>query len=104
MTHIPAELAQHLAIYGALTYELAQSPYLCELWPSTDLEHFNQEYKVPIYAPGFTGFGTSGGGEMFAIAPDSAIVCLPFVGMEPLAAMPIASSMRGFLAMLQPAN
>jgi hypothetical protein len=59
------------------------------------------EYEVPQYAPGFFGFATSGGGEMFAISPAGEIVCLPFIGMEPAVALLIAPSWSAFEGMLR---
>ena len=48
------------------------------------------------FAADYFGFATSGGGEMFALSPEGAVVCLPFIGMEPSAAIPIALSWSAF--------
>jgi hypothetical protein len=93
-----------LAYYSAgkpLVCELDANPYLCEFWPQEELSRYNVEYEVPLYAPGFFGFATSGGGEMFALSPSDAIVCLPFIGMEPAAATPVAPSWAAFKGMLR---
>jgi hypothetical protein len=34
---------------------------------------------LAYYAPGYFGFATSGGGEMFALLPSGEVVCLPFM-------------------------
>jgi hypothetical protein len=74
----------------------------CELWPLGEIESLNLGYGVPKYAPGYLGFGSNGGGEMFAFGPKGAIVCLAFVGMNPAEEMAIADSWESFQAMLQP--
>ncbi|QSI76645.1 SMI1/KNR4 family protein [Niveibacterium microcysteis] len=95
------ELIAYYASGKPLVCELDANPFLCEFWPPEELEQYNQEYEVSEYAPGYFGFATSGGGEMFALAPNGAIVCLPFVGMGPAAASPVASSWSAFEGMLR---
>ena len=93
-----------LAYYSAgkpLVCELNTNPYLCEFWPQEELTKYNVEYEVPLYAPGYFGFATSGGGEMFALTPSGAVVCLPFIGMEPSVALPVAPSWSVFEGMLR---
>jgi hypothetical protein len=96
---------EFLAYYAAgkpLVCELDSSPYICELWPQEELSRYNVEYEVPLYAPGYFGFATSGGGEMFALSPAGAVVCLPFIGMEPTVALQlVAPSWAAFEAMLR---
>jgi hypothetical protein len=75
-------------------------PWLCEFWPLDELVKYNQEYEVETYAPGYFGFATSGGGEMFAFSPGGAIVCLPFIGMSPKHELVIAPSWSRFEAAL----
>ncbi|MDO8332100.1 MAG: hypothetical protein Q7T36_16670 [Fluviicoccus sp.] len=101
MNDIPSVLATYFADGKPLVCELDVSPFICEFWEQDELLQFNQEYEVPVLAPGYFGFGTSGGGEMFAIALDGAVVCLPFIGMEPKVAMELASSWEAFELMLR---
>jgi hypothetical protein len=84
-----------------LVCELETNPYLCEFWPRAELDKYNEEYEIEQYAPGFFGFATSGGGEMYAISPSDSIVVLPFIGMEPEVAVEIASSWSKFEGMLR---
>jgi hypothetical protein len=65
------------------------------------LSKYNVEYEVPLYAPGYFGFATNGGGEMFAFSPAGEIVCLPFIGMEPKAGLVVAPSWVAFENMLK---
>lgn len=97
------ELLAYYAAGKPLVCDLDASPYLCEFWPMDELAKYNLEYEVPKYAPGYFGFATSGGGEMFAFAPSGEVVCLPFIGMEPAVALPVASSWTEFEAMLRDA-
>lgn len=96
-----AELLAYYAAGKPLVCQLEASPFLCEFWRADELAKYNLAYEVANYAPGYFGFATSGGGEMFALSPSGAVVCLPFIGMEPGAALPVASSWAEFEGMLQ---
>jgi hypothetical protein len=96
-----SELLKYHDAGKPLVCELDANPYCCEFWLLEDLDIFNREFQVPDYAPGFFGFATSGGGEMFAISPTGTIVCLPFIGMAPDAAMQIAATWSSFERMLR---
>lgn len=102
MNPLPSSLAEYYAAGGAQACELPVSPYLCEFWPPEEVHRFNVEYQVPELVPGFLGFATSGGGEMFAFSPTGAVVCLPFIGMAPTEALPIAESWERFASLLTP--
>ncbi len=95
------ELLAYYAADKPLVCELDANPYLCEFWPQEELTQYNVEYEVPVYAPGYFGFATSGGGEMFALSPSGAVVCLPFIGMEPAVALLVAPSWASFEGMLR---
>lgn len=97
------ELLAYYAAGKPLVCELDANPYLCEFWLQEELTKSNVLYEVPLYAPGFFGFATSGGGELFAISPSGAVVCLPFIGMEPAVALPVAPSWAEFEGMLRKA-
>ena len=103
MASATPELLAYYESGKPLYCELVAEPYLCDFWPREELNKLNADYQVPVYAPGFFGFATSGGGEMFALAPTGAVVCLPFVGMEPDVALPVAGSWQDFERMLRTA-
>jgi len=96
-------ILDYLASTNPQVCELDASPYLCEFWPLSEVERYNAEYQVPIYAVGFRAFGTNGGGEMFALSPSGQVVCLPFIGMEPSAAMELAPNWKAFRELLRAA-
>lgn len=100
---VAPELLRYYASGKPLACELDSNPLICEFWPRDQLHEYNDLYQVPLYAPGFFGFGTNGSGEMLAIAPSGAVVCLPLIGMEPSAAWQVADSWQSFEAMLRDA-
>lgn len=101
MTAIPAELIGYHEAGKPLVCALDVSPFRCEFWPAEEIEELNEAYSVAEFAPGYMGFASSGGGEMFAWSPDGSIVCLAFVGMSPAEALPIAMSWARFERMLR---
>ncbi|MFT3847297.1 MAG: hypothetical protein QM739_01050 [Propionivibrio sp.] len=102
MKPLPYALVEYHAAGGAQACELPISPYLCEFWPLEEVGRYNSEYQVPELAPGFLGFATSGGGEMLAFSPTGTVVCLPFIGMAPAEALPIAETWQQFVGLLRP--
>ena len=77
------------------------SPWICEFWPLEEIGKWNAEYGVPELAPGYLGFATSGGGEMYAFSPSGAIVCLAFIGMSPREELQVTPSWVAFEKMLR---
>lgn len=69
------------------------------LWRLTDLLEMNAAYEVEEYVPGLFFFGSDGGGEAFAFdrTKEMSIVSVPFVGMEPDLAKPIATTFSEFV-------
>ncbi len=60
------------------------------LWKLGDLAERNEANGVAEFAPGFFLFGSDGGGEAFAFdarTPAMPVVCIPFIVMEPSAAI-----------------
>ena len=84
-------------IEGGLTVE----PGWFQLWPLNEASKWNWEYQVEEFAPGFLGFGSSGGGEMLAFDGEGRVWMLPFVGMCPADAKLVASSWREFVVKME---
>jgi hypothetical protein len=61
----------------------------------------NLGYQVPEFAPGFLGFGSSGGGEMLAFDADGRVVMIPFIPMSPELALPVADSWSEFVERIE---
>ena len=84
----------------ALSCRIPVEPWICEFWPLDAVAQQNVDYQVSTNAPGYVGFASSLGGEMYAISPFGAVVCLAFVGMSPPETLPIADSWESFERML----
>ena len=104
MTVAPPDLADYYKAGKPLVCELDASPYLCDFWALDELAKYNIEYEVPVNAPNYFAFGTSGGGEMFCISPGGAIVCLAFIGMSPNEELFVAEKWSEFEKMLRNAH
>jgi hypothetical protein len=53
-----------------------------DLWESTEVLEVNVDYQVAEYAPGFTIFGSDGGGMAYAFECTSGFIYeFPFIGM-----------------------
>ncbi len=100
MAELPPELIAYHRSGKPLYCEIPIQPWGCEFWPLDQVFEHNEDCLVPEFAPGYLGFATSGGGEMYAFAPSGRIVCLAFVGMSPSEELPIAESWHAFEAML----
>ena len=92
----PPEFIDYLRSGAPRFADLPSFPVYVEFWEESDLETFNREYEVEKYAPGFIGFGSDGGGEMFAFDGAGRVVALPFIGMDPKDATPICDSWSEF--------
>lgn len=77
------------------------------LWKAEELERFNREYEVEIYAPGLFLFGSNGGGEGFAFDTRSTpykVVQVPFIGMELKHANHVADSFLDLIKRMSQSN
>ena len=93
---LPEQYVAYLASGAPREGALSIDPGWFQLWPPGEVERWNREYQVEEFAPGFLGFGSSGGGEMLAFDADGRIVMIPMVGMSPHGATPVAGSWSEF--------
>lgn len=100
MTSLPEELVAFHAAGKPLYCDIPIQPWTCESWPLDRVLKYNDDYMVPVFAPGYLGFATSGSGEMYALDPSGRIVCLAFVGMSPKEELAVAETWREFEIML----
>ena len=67
--------------------ELSISPGWFQLWPIEEILGLNQSYAVAEFHPEYFGFGSSGGGVMFAFKVDAAessrVFGIPFDSIDP---------------------
>jgi len=87
--------------------ELMVEPGWIQLWAPGDVVRFNRLYEVQQNLPGFFGFGSSGGGELFALdlrdhERSVPVVIVPFVPMDAAYARRVADSFDALLALLPP--
>jgi hypothetical protein len=89
---LPADYLAFLALSGGGEGELGIEPGWFQLWPAAEVARLNLAYKLAECLPGYTGFGSSGGGELLAFGPKGAVVMVPFVPMDASEAIEIAST------------
>ena len=76
---VPAPYIGYFASDAPKEGALAVEPGWFQLWPPAEIERLNRDYHVPEFAPGFLGFGSSGGGELLAFDSAGRIFMLPMV-------------------------
>jgi hypothetical protein len=94
---LPPEYVGYFAGNGLKEGSLSVEPGWFQLWAPAEIEQLNRAYQVPEFAPGFLGFASSGGGEMLAFDAKGRIVMIPFIGMSPRYARPVADSWSEFV-------
>ena len=73
-----------------------------QLWVAEEVLTHNAGYEVGIWHPGHFGFGSSGGGVMFAFREGDAdrVYGVPFDSRDPEDIYVVASTLREFAAAL----
>jgi hypothetical protein len=88
--------------------ELDIDPGWFQIWPAEEIVELNNGYETSKNAPGFFGFGGNGGGEMLAFDMRGnqpwPVVMLPYLGMEPEMARPVAKDFTEFIQHFGRAN
>ena len=100
---VPSSIAAYHQSRKPLVCELDVQPWLCEFWPEFELNQYNADYEVQVNAPGYFGFASSGGGEIYALSPSGKVVCLAFIGMSPQEELLVAETWVAFEGMLRDA-
>jgi hypothetical protein len=98
---LPAQYADYFASDGPKEGALTVEPGWFQLWPPAKVEEMNRNYHVLDFAPGFLGFGSSGGGELLAFDTAGCVVMIPFIPMSPEYALPVASSWSEFIERIE---
>ena len=97
MKALPESLVEYHRSGHPLEADLGEGfPRWLQLWPLSEIEERNKGYYVDQQAPGYTGIGSNGGGEMIALSPSGQVVVVPFIGMEPEVAVVVADSWETF--------
>jgi hypothetical protein len=98
---LPPEYVSYFAGDGLKEGGLSVEPGWFQLWAPAEIEQLNRDYQVPEFAPEFLGFGSSGGGELLAFDTKARIVMIPFIGMSPRYARPVADSWSKFVEKIE---
>ena len=90
---LPAAYLAFMRVEDGSEGDLAVEPGWIQLWPAAEVEELNNGYEIASFLPGFLGFGSNGGDELFVfdtrVAPWR--VCMvPFIPMEEAEAVEIA--------------
>ena len=101
---LPSDYLDFLRVSNGGCGDLPVQPWCFHsLWTAEELVSCNRDYEVAKCCPGFCGIGSSGGGEMFTFDMRGSkpwpIVVVPFIGMEPDAALPVAPDFHSFVQM-----
>jgi SMI1 / KNR4 family (SUKH-1) len=84
--------------------ELGVEPGWFQLWPAENVVEHNRGYNLSEWLPGFFGFGSNGGGELFAFDARHGepwpVVMVPFCPLDSAEAVTMASSFAGWLRAL----
>jgi hypothetical protein len=93
---LPPAYLEFLRSTGGDEGELDVEPGWIQFWPAEEVIEMNRSYEVERNLPGFFGFGSSGGGELFAFDMrgdgEPPVVMVPFISMTSSEARFIASS------------
>lgn len=98
---LPPQFADYFAGEGPKEGSLTVEPGWFQLWSPAEVDQMNRDYRVPEFAPGFLGFGSSGGGELLAFDAAGRVVMIPFIPMSPENALPVASSWSDFIERIE---
>jgi len=98
---LPTEYISYFAGDGPKEGSLAVEPGWFQLWSPVEVGRWNLDYHVQEFAPGFLGFGSSGGGEILVFGADGRVFMIPMVGMSADRARPVAESWSEFVEKIE---
>lgn len=93
---LPAGYLDQLADSNGGEGDLGVEPGWISLWPAEEVVAANARYRISELLPGFFGFASNGGGELFAFdtrGPEPfPVITVPFIPMDGREVRKIASS------------
>lgn len=94
LAQLPPEYCQYVTANGLFEGRVVTAAYEGDIvfWGEAEVASANAAMEVNACAPGFIAFAGDGGGEIFMFDNSGAIYLFPMIGMEPVAAMPVAES------------
>jgi hypothetical protein len=96
---LPADYLAFLRLSNGGEGELGVEPGWFQLWPAEEVASLNRDYAVAEFLPAHIGFGSDGGGELLAFAPQGEVVAVPFIPMDASEARVLATSFRQLAAL-----
>ena len=93
---IPKEYLDYLRSGKPNEGFLSIEPGYFQLWPEEDICLMNTNYKIDKNIPGYIGFGSNGGEELFVFNNTGNVFAVPFIGMENIYLLKIADSWSEF--------
>ena len=83
---LPLEYLELLQCVNGGEAQLTIDPWWFQLWSTREVGDYNRGYEVSQWHPGYHGFGSSGGGVMFAFKQDalprSMVFGIPFDSID----------------------
>ena len=84
---LPSEYVELLRCVNGGEAQLTIRPWWFQLWSTQEVGAHNRGYDISQWHPGYHGFGSSGGGVMFAFkkdaTPQSKVFGVPFDSIDP---------------------
>ena len=93
--------AKALRDEGYVEGELSVDPLWYIIWEPESIAQYNKDYELSMNAPGFTAFGSNGGGELLVVDKSGFVYTIPAIGMEPQYADKIAESISDLKQYMQ---
>ena len=95
---LPADYLNFLRVSnGGEGGEEAGSKWL-NLWHTQEVIALNKDYQVQKYLPAMWGFGSDGGGTLFAFDADNKICSVPFGDFGTESVLVVASDFASFIS------
>ncbi len=98
---LPQEYIGFLQYSNGGRGSLGINPGWFQLWAAEEVIELNKGYRIDKDLPGYFGFGSNGGGELFAFeiikGEPWKIVMIPFIPMETREAITIANDFEEFI-------
>jgi hypothetical protein len=90
---LPSDYLQHVREDDGAEGELDAEPGWISLWPAAEVARLNAGYELSRWLPGFLGFGSNGGGELFVFDMRTLpwrVCMVPFIPLAESEAVEIA--------------
>ena len=105
---IPKDYLDFMATCNGCETEIPVNPWWLIVWAAESIIDRWNGYEMEEYIPGFMAFGSNGGDEMYVFHLESndpnKVYMMPYIGMEPDQAIPVADNFRALIEMTVVSN